>query len=161
MICRSDPPSSRAGKGARGYTFLELALALAIIAVVFFAVIPVISGNRSEQQLRGAMEELTLAVRRACLEAEKSGRPIQLRLHPQGFVREKEAGQSIGKLAGNSRLFVRFPQGNWEPANDQVLNIFSIGVVVPIGLRIEQGSRWIEADLDFLTGNVHDERYSF
>lgn len=149
-----------ARRPARGYTFLELALALGIVVVVFIAVVPVIASGHVERRLRQGMDELAQAVRESRAEAEKTGAGRMLVVEKNGL--SERSGDKVHekvRTPGNAGLSVRFAQGDWE--QEREWRIFSCGLVEPVSLRLQEGRAWIEADFDFLTGSVADERYSF
>jgi type II secretory pathway pseudopilin PulG len=158
MICRrSNLPAA-----SQGYTFLEIALALGIIAVVFAAVLPMVSAGYQERRLTDGMESLGQCVRDARREAESTGREQTLVVEPGGLAL-REGSELVPKvrIPRGAVLSVRRPQGKWAAADSQEWRIFSCGLVAPASLRLQQGTAWIEADFDFLTGSVAAERYSF
>lgn len=148
-------------RSCRAYTFLELALALAIVAVVFFSVVPLILASQRERHLRQTMDALAALVRDSRYAAEKLGQPGHLTFGPKGISSSQEGeGLAPVSLAG-CQLLLRYPGGKWEKADGRDWNIYSTGLVEPLSVRLEQETAWIETDFDFLTGNVADERYSF
>lgn len=144
------------------YTFLEVALALAIIAVVFAAVVPVFSAGFKERKLRDALSDIGQLVREVRLQAEQTGVDQLLVFQPASVAR-REGKSLVSKVSvpEGSKLFIRYPQGEWTRGGSQEWPIFAAGLVPPLSLRLQDGSDWIEADFDFLTGNVAEERYSF
>lgn len=158
MICRRNNRRS----GRRAYTFLEVALALGIIAVVFAAVVPVVAAGSTERRLRDGMESLAQFVRDSRMEAEKTGRERILIVQPGGLaVRMGEKILPGVAAPRGAALSFRYPQGEWDKADGQEWRVFSSGVVAPASLRMKVGKDWIETDFDFLTGGVAAERYSF
>lgn len=158
MICHANNRLT----GSPAYTFLEVALALGIIAVMFVAVVPVIGAGRTERRLREGMEAIGQLVRDRRLEAEKTGKEQILLLQPGGLsVRDGEEIRRGVDTPQGTTLLVRYPRGEWAKAHDQEWRIFSCGAVAPASLRLQDGKQWIEADFDFLTGGVAEERYSF
>ncbi|MEI6337378.1 MAG: hypothetical protein WCQ57_02195 [Verrucomicrobiota bacterium] len=158
MICRRNNRRS----GIRAFTFLEVALALGIIAVVFAAVVPVIASGNTERRLRGGMEAIGQFVRESRREAEITGQERMLIVRPGGLaVREGEEILPGVPAPPGAEFSVRFAEGEWARADHQEWRIFSCGVVAPASLRLQDGKDWIEADFDFLTGGVAGERYSF
>jgi len=158
MICRRNNRRT----GNRAYTFLEVALALGIIAVVFAAVVPVMAAGNTERRLRDGMEAIGQFVRDSRRESEKTGKERMLIVRPGGLaVREGEKISPGVTTPQGAALSVRYPQGEWAKADGQEWRIFSCGVVAPVSLRLQDGKDWIETDFDFLTGSVAAERYSF
>lgn len=146
------------GRKPGGYTFFELALAMAIIVVVFIATAPLIASSLQERRLRAAMESCEQLIRDARLQAEESGREMIVDVRPNGLA--FQGGDDKTGIKG--MLFsIRFGSDPWEKAQDQVWPIFSCGLVAPASLRIQEGEAWLEADFDCLTGGIAEERYSF
>lgn len=158
MTCRS----SNFSHGQRAYTFLEVALALGIIVVVFVTIVPVISAGARERRLQDTMTAMGEVVRDRRMEAEKIGQEQMLIVRPKGLaLREKDQLVLKATVPPGVRLSVRYPQGKWTPAEGQEWRIFSCGLVAPASLRLQEGTAWIETDFDFLTGAPSAERYSF
>lgn len=158
MIC----PRSNFFLGEQAYTFLEVALALAIIVVVFITVVPAISAGAREHRLQDTMTALSDVVRDSRMNAEKNGREQMLIVRPGGLaLREKDQFVLKTEIPPGVKLSVRYPQGKWAAADCQEWRIFSCGLVVPASLRLQEGTAWIETDFDFLTGGAAAERYSF
>lgn len=158
MICRSSNFSRR----QRAYTFLEVALALAIIVVVFISVVPVISAGARERRLQDTMTALSDVIRDSRMEAEKDGQEHVLIVRPGGLARLKNDQLVLkASVPTGVQLSVRYPQEKWDAAADQKWRIFSCGLVAPASLRLQEGTAWIETDFDFLTGGISAERYSF
>lgn len=158
MTCRN----TRRPALSEGYTFLELAIALGLIAIVFVAVFPTVSASHQERRLRGAMEAIGQEVRERRREAEMTGMEQSLVVTTNGLAaREKSALRTVTTIPEGVALALKYPGGEWEAAKEQTWRIFSMGVVQPLSLRLQQGDSWIEADYDFLTGGMAAERYSF
>lgn len=147
---------------SEGYTFFEIALAIGIIAIVFVATIPVVSASYQERKLRNAMDAISNYIQEARFDTEKLGKEQTIIIRTNGLaMREGDDLVSKAILPGDMKLFVRYPQGDWEEARDQIWRIFSSGLVAPLSLRLKSESAWLESDFDFLTGSVSEERYSF
>ena len=144
-----------------GYTFLELALAMAIVAVIFFSVVPLILASQQERHLRQGMEAIAQLVRDSRYAAEKTGQPANLTFRANGLVPSRGGASASRVEISDAQLMVRYPGGKWEKAGGQEWNLYASGLVEPLSVRLEQGGAWVESDFDFLTGSVADERYSF
>lgn len=144
-----------------GYTFLELALALAIVAVIFFSVVPLILSSQQERHLRQGMDAIAQLVRDSRYAAEKTGQPANLTFRATGLTPSRGNASISPVEISEGRLLVRYPGGTWEKAGGQEWTFYASGLVEPLSVRIEQGGAWVESDFDFLTGSVADERYSF
>lgn len=150
----------RAGTRPGGYTFLELALVLGVVVIVFISVVPVLAANQTERRLRQAMDDLAQAVRERRADAERTGADQPLWVTKTGlFERRGGTTRELARPPARAELFVRFPAGDWR--QDQEWRVPSGGFVEPASLRIREGRAWIEADFDFLTGSIAEERYSF
>lgn len=145
----------------RGYTFLELALVLAIIAIVFFSVVPVIFVHQRERQLKTAMDSIAQLARDCRFTTEDKGVEAVLAFQTNGVMPLSKGTSLTPAEIGNCSLLVKYPGGQWERANGQDWRFFSGGMVEPVSVRLENGDAWVESDFDFLTGSVADERYSF
>lgn len=145
--------------GQGGFTFLEIALVLAIIVVVFVAATPLVSATLQERRLRQSMEDVEQFIRAKRLTAERDRRSIDL------ILQKSTLGVSADdQIKVKGQLSVRFPQRSTEsakPAGEQRWQIFSSGIVAPATVRVQEGTAWIEGDIDPLTGGVAEERYSF
>jgi len=152
----------RKARARAAYTFLEVAISLGLIAIVFAAAFPAVSATFEEKRLRGAMDAIGEQVRAWRHDVEVSGREKTLALTRRGLAAgtDKDAALAVEIPAGVA-LELKFPQGEWEGAKGQPWRIFSLGLVQPLSLRLRQGSSWIETDFDVLTGGVAAERYSF
>lgn len=148
----------------RGFTFFELALALGLIAIVFVGIAPVISASIQERRLRAGMDEIADLVLDVRGEAELGGTNLTLFFEKGGIARwDVESGEPKVAVVPpeDTELKVRFPGGKWSAPDGQRWRFFPAGMVTPISLRLEDGDVWIEADFDFLTGRVGEERFSF
>ncbi len=153
---------SRAG-GARGFTLLELMLVIALIAIVFVGMTPLITASMREKTLRadaGRIEEMVRAQRS---DARGDGRRRTLEVRSKGFVdRAGETGENLvlGLPAG-SVFYMRYPGAQWEKPAGQIWEFSPMGMVTPFSVRLENGKAWMEVDFDMLTGRVTEERYEF
>jgi prepilin-type N-terminal cleavage/methylation domain-containing protein len=144
-----------------GYTFLELTLALAIVAVIFLAAAPLVLSGRREKKLTAEMDAIAQMVREGRLAAEKTGLEETFDLQTNGIASTRKSPSTGPVEIEKGKLFVRYPGGKWEKASGQDWKFYSSGLVEPLSLRLEEDGAWIESDFDFLTGSVSDQRYSF
>lgn len=144
-----------------GYTFLEIALALGIVVVVFLAMVPLVGASLQERELREtvqAVSEFALETRSA---AARENRRIAIRMEPDGLSEGdvESAGRSVS-FPANVDVSVPGPRRKWLPLDGQMWYFSPIGTVTPITIRFAIDDRWIELDFDFLTGRVAEERYA-
>lgn len=146
-----------------GFTLLEIMLVLGLIAILFIGLAPVVSASLRERKLRGAMAELSDAVRLQRLLSQENGFRINVEIRPDGLAVPQPDGNSrmLFTVPGGANLSVRYPGGKWVEADGQPWEFSPAGLVTPLSVRLDEGDDWIEADFDLLTGRVADERYAF
>ncbi|GAT34254.1 prepilin-type N-terminal cleavage/methylation domain-containing protein [Terrimicrobium sacchariphilum] len=143
----------------RAFTLIEVIVALAIIAIIFIALIPLAAPSLSERKLRHAMDDIVAFVRSNRLAAEAAGRDVLIQCHSDGLMVNQKS--LAGRLdVPGVRMSIRFPGGKMERARGQVWRILPCGVVSPATVRVEDGDYWLEVDVDPLTGDIMEERYS-
>ncbi len=154
--------TTKGRRQAGGYTFLEIAIALTVVAVLLAAVIPLAAPSREERRLRETMGRIEGLVRTGRLEAEKSGRALALRCEPEGIVLMSGKESLEQARTEGTELYVKlWGEADWRKARGQEWKILSVGVVIPAGVRLVVRGSWLENDFDPLTGDAINERYSF
>ncbi len=156
MTC---PRTRRAPRPRGAFTLIEVIIALAIVALIFVALVPLAAPSLSERKLRHAMDDLVAFVRSNRLAAESAGRDIVMQCQPAGLIVNQKTLAGRAEVS-DLRLLVRFPGGKMQRADGQAWRILPCGVVLPATLRLEDGEKWMEADIDPLTGDITEERYS-
>ncbi len=156
MTC---PRTRRAARCRRAFTLIEVIIALAIVALIFIAIVPLAAPSLSERKMRRAMDDVVAFVRSNRLAAESAGRDIVMQCQPDGFVVNQKTFAGRAEVA-DLRLSIRFPGGKMQRADGQAWRILPCGVVLPATIRLEDGEKWLEADIDPLTGDITEERYS-
>lgn len=150
------------GRGRlHGFTFLELMLVLALIAIIFVSSAPLVSSSLRERRLRADAEKISTMVRSLRAKAQGDGRRRVLEVRPQGFFENGDPPKEVAALPGDAIFTLRYPGAKWEKPDDQSWEFSPIGMVTPLSVRLESGSAWIELDFDMLTGRVAEERYAF
>ncbi len=143
-----------------GYTFLEIALALGIVVVVFLAMVPLVGASLQERELREtvqAVSEFALETRSA---AARENRRIAIRMEPDGLIEgDIESTDRSISFPPKVEVTVPGPRRKWVPLDGQLWYFSPIGTVTPITIRFAIEDRWIELDFDFLTGRIAEERY--
>ncbi len=153
-----------AGHGFRtphGFTFLELMLVLALIAIIFVSAVPLVSASLGERRLRADAEKISAMVRSQRARAQDDGRRHVLTIRSAGFFEKGNPPKEIAGLPRDAIFTLRYPGGKWEKPKDQAWEFSPIGMVTPLSVRLESGKAWIELDFDMLTGRVAEERYAF
>jgi len=153
--------SAKKRRRPRGFTFIELMLVLALIAIIFVASAPLVTASMRERQLRASADKIAEMVRDQRAEAQKNGRRRLIEVRSSGFYEKGEDGKQVAGLPGAALFRVRFPGKEWEKPENQIMEFSPIGMVTPLSVRLENGTAWIEVDFDMLTGRVAEERYAF
>lgn len=144
-----------------GYTFLEIALALGIVVVVFLAMVPVVQSSLQERELRQTVQDVSNFVLETRSAAARENRRIAVRMESSGLM-EADVTTPDREVVfpKNMQISVPGPQRKWVPLDGQMWYFSPIGTVTPITMKFAIGDRWIELDFDFLTGRVAEERYA-
>ena len=155
--------SGRSDRGLwseRAFTFLEIMLVLALIAIIFVGSAPLLSASSRERRLRDAAQEIERLVRSERLKAmEKSERRV-LEIRPAGFFeRALRPAELLAMPAVGVSL--RAPGEKFAKPGGQEWEFSPLGLVTPYTVRLEDGPAWLEVDFDLLTGRRADERYAF
>lgn len=148
MFTPSDPTGSKATtttsatgspmRRAAAFTLLEMIVVLAIAALVIGIGAGAVARMSEENEIRHVTSEAEGRLLQAAAQALSTTLPQSVRL---------------GELAGGLKLTVR-PAGTDEflPVEDRRLLLRPGGLCEPLTLRWQQGSAWISATLDPLTG---------
>ncbi len=158
------PENRAAGKKLRtpaGFTFIELMLVLALIAIIFVAAAPLVSASLRERRLRADAEKIAVMVRTQRAQAQSDGRRHVLTIRSAGFFEKGDPPKEVAALPGDAIFAVRYPGAKWEKPQDQDWEFSPIGMVTPLSVKLESGNAWIEMDFDMLTVRVAEERYAF
>jgi len=155
-----------------GYTLIEIAIVLAIIAVITAASLPFFSAEFTEQRLRRpatALQEFAVKARAAAME---SGRPTTIRFNEDGFAlftqweeedpdaHEAETPMETVPLERGLRLEWRRTEADaWLPVSGKEWIFYPSGICSPMGIRIAQGRASLELDFDILTSRVASEQF--
>lgn len=144
-----------------GYTFLEIALAIGIVVVVFLAMVPVVQSSLQERELRQTVQDVSDFVLETRSAAARENRRITVRMESSGLM-EADVTTPAREVVfpKNMQISVPGPQRKWVPLDGQMWYFSPIGTVTPITMKFAIGDRWIELDFDFLTGRVAEERYA-
>lgn len=154
----------RSGRGARGYTLLEIALVVTIIVLLVGAVVPLSSGFIREQRLRDAVRELLVLAKTARTEAMTTGRASEVVFGKRGFSLrrpgEEEPSESVKLARGMSYQLFPFSADKPMRPDGQRWIFQPTGLCEPLSVRIMENEAWIEVRFDPLTAGIEDESYS-
>jgi prepilin-type N-terminal cleavage/methylation domain-containing protein len=148
-------------RGPHGFTFIELMLVLALIAIIFVSSAPLVSSSLRERRLRNSADQIATMVRTERSKAQNEGHREVLYVRGKGFFKKGDPPKQVAGFPNDAIVSVRYPGGSWEKPNDQALEFSPMGMVTPLSVRLETGPAWIEIDFDLLTGRVAEERYAF
>jgi prepilin-type N-terminal cleavage/methylation domain-containing protein len=146
----------------RAFTLLELMLVIALIAIIFVAMTPLLSASMRERKLRNASENVAELVRQFRSDAQGDGRRRVLEVRSKGLLNlSSKTPDLVFAPPRDSEFYVQLPGGKWEKPSGQQWEFSPAGMVTPFSVRMEEDGAWIELDFDLLTGRVREERYAF
>jgi prepilin-type N-terminal cleavage/methylation domain-containing protein len=147
----------------RGYTLLEIALVVAIIALIIGAAVPLTSGFTREQQLRDVVRDLLVFAKTARAEAMTTGRAAEVIFAKEGFALRRageEEPSEVRRLPRGMRYVIQ-PFGMEKAVRpDGQRWIFQpTGLCEPVTVRVEADEAWMQVTFDALTAGLADESY--
>lgn len=148
--------SSRSNR--RGYTLIEILLAVGLCAILAVVAVPTMAGWWSEHRLRMQADQLIKLVQTAKLQAEKTARPQVVILLAAGEGQPAEAPDNVHFLSeepGTVWSLRRFGQSGQDPS-PSVIQIDRSGWITPISFRVAMGGKYMEYRFDFLTGHAQE-----
>jgi general secretion pathway protein H len=132
-----------------GFTLVEMLVVLAILALVFAIMPPLLAGTRSRAELDAATHELAAALRETRSLAIREG-------HSESFVvaarRFRAAGGPMRPLAPELSLALATAHG--EPVPAGAIRFFADGSSSGGRLIVQSGERRSYVTVDWLTGRV-------
>jgi len=144
-----------------GYTFLEIALALGIVVVVFLAMVPLVGSSLQERKLREAVQAVSEFVLETRTASARENRRIAVRMERDGLIDANSDSTDLRvAFPEGVQVTVPGPRRKWSELDGQMWYFSPIGTVTPITMRFAIEDQWIEVDFDFLTGRVSEERYA-
>lgn len=169
----------RAGREGRGFTLLELCLALLMVGVMIGVAVPFVSGAFREAPFQDAMTELETAARTARYRAMKEGRPYSISFSGHSFTlgpsgmplpdEEEEAGsgEAAGEVEvqkttlpdGMALLVQRWGQEKFFRAEEEVWLFYPRGLCEPIRIRLEMEGNYCEASFHPLSAEMEAIHY--
>jgi len=137
-------------------------LVIALVAIVFVAMTPLMTASMREKKLRASAEGIEELVRKQRSDAQDDGHRRVLEIRSKGFIdRTSKSNTQVLGAPGGTGFYVRYPGAKWEKPSGQRWEFSPLGMVTPLSVRLEDGDAWIEVDFDMLTGRVAEERYAF
>jgi prepilin-type N-terminal cleavage/methylation domain-containing protein len=136
----------------RGFTLLEIIIALVLVAILVSASVPFLFDSFAASAGERAMEAITLKARETRAEAMEKGEPRRLNITSTGLdgVPLPEGWTLEVQGLNDSRFH--------EPSRNQVWEFNPAGICEPLSIRLSQGDRQLTATFDALTGQpVPDE----
>jgi prepilin-type N-terminal cleavage/methylation domain-containing protein len=157
------PPKSARRVPRRGFTLLEIILAMAIALTLAAIAIPATGGWIEERHFRVEMENLASWVMEQKMEAETQGEGRVLWLAAADKSSENWDREEVllYRVGDGFRLLTQDRQGRWAPAGDIPLRIQAGGVVSPLLFRLEREERYVIFRFDPLTGHLDEQEFSF
>lgn len=148
---------------SRGFTLLEILLALFLCAIIALVSVPAMGGWWAEHKMRMKANELIELVRDAKAKAGKTGQSqVVVLLDPsQAMPEEPPANWHFLRKGPQSEWVVTHFGGKVDPRPSPEIRIDSHGYVEPVIFRITEENHYLEMQFDFLTGHVREVGYSF
>ena len=174
---------ARHGGIPRGFTLIEIVIALAIVMMILGMAALNMNALNTERKLRDVTATLRDFARRARAEALIQQRGFQIAFLPDGFavqgvVVPDEEQQALGRLIADEEFeprienfktyemleemqleVHRFGEDDWRPAAGQTWRFEHTGICEPISIRVKNEDGFIELQFNPLTAAVEDESY--
>ncbi|MBX7211115.1 MAG: prepilin-type N-terminal cleavage/methylation domain-containing protein [Verrucomicrobiaceae bacterium] len=112
------PPFRHSSFRPRGFTLVEVVIAMTIIIIIAAAAIPTFKGLQAEQQTREPVEALTRLAKEARLRAMKEKRPYQVVFRSTGFTASRYLSPYL-QLAGLTEFLDEVEQKAKEPPPEE------------------------------------------
>lgn len=139
---------------APGFTLVEMLVVLAIMALVFALVPPLLAGSQARAELAAATREIAAALRETRGLAIREGRS-------EAFIVDGAAGTFRPGAAARSRpvpaglrLSLLTAGGERSDSGTGAIRFFGDGSSTGGGVRVLQGERRSDVLVDWLTGRV-------
>lgn len=149
--------------GVHGYTLIEIALVLAIMALIVGAVIPMTSGFMREQRMRDVVLDLLVLAKTARTDAMTAGRATEIVFDRRAilFVRPGEDGaeEKLEIPRGMSYSLRPFTAERAIRPDGQRWIFQPSGLCEPVTVRVMEDEAWIEVRFDPLTAGLAEEEY--
>ena len=150
--------SSSRSRASSGFSLLEILLAIGLCAILAAVSVPTMVGWMAEHRLRMQADDLIKLVQSAKLRAEKTAQAQVVLLLAPGENPPAEAAPNIHFLqerAGTVWSLRRFGQGERDGA-PSFIEIDRSGWISPVSFRVAAGGKYMEYQIDFLTGHARE-----
>jgi len=140
----------------KGFSILEIILALAIASILAAVAIPAIGSWSTERRFRKEIEHLVDIVAEARQQAETTGeaRIVWLGSPPENL---RPVPEMIFTPLDGFEIQRMDRKGNWRTEKTSMLRIEAGGIVSPRPLRLVLGDKYFEFRFDPLTGHYIEE----
>jgi general secretion pathway protein H len=133
---------------ARGFTLIELIVALAILGMMLAMIVPFLVGRTPAGALPAATDEIRAALRSARSAAISEGRPIAFRADPAGgYWLDRQHYPLVAAASPRVGLRVAVAEG-------AAIAFFPSGGSSGGRIRIEAAGGWRDIDVDTVTGRA-------
>ena len=147
----------------KGYTILEVLLAIGLGVILTFVAMPSMAGWWSEHRMRRQASGLIEVVQHARLIAEKEGRCQRVIVDASESVRNSHAAKTgvhyFAPEDGYIWEFFRF-DGSRDDRTLPTIAIDARGRVEPVSFRLWKREQFVEYRFDFLTGHAREGVFS-
>lgn len=135
-------------------------LVIALIAIIFVGVAPMVGASGRERRLRDAAQGIEQMVRTERLAAIESGTRRVVEIRGTGFYERAAKPRELLPMP-DVKLALRAPGADFGKPGGQEWEFSPTGLVTPYTVRLQEGNAWMEIDIDLLTGRRAEERYAF
>jgi general secretion pathway protein H len=133
---------------ARGFTLIELAVALAILGMVLAMTVPFLTTRTPGGALPAAAQEIRAALRAARSAAIAEARPVAFRADPAGgYWLDRQHYPLVATAGPNAKLRLAVADG-------APIAFFPSGGSSGGRIRVEAAGGWRHIDVDAVTGRV-------
>jgi general secretion pathway protein H len=149
----ADRPRGRAPTRSRGFTLIELAAVIALIAAITLLFVSLLNAGLPGQQLRGAARELAAQMRYARTQAMTSGEPRDVTL--DAATREWRApGNRQGQLSPKIEVIAVGARDSGARPTVATYRFFPDGASTGGHVRLRRGDAEWRIDVEWLTGEI-------
>lgn len=151
----------------RGFTFVELMIALGVVILVMAFAMPNLNGILEYNRFSSVIDRLETFAITAHTEAFRRNRPYQIRFHqnsfeigpvPTGFS-DFSADRTYTFPEGMTLEIQPWPSTAWKACDEQVWLFYPTGMCQPFSVRITKDLNWMEASFHPLTAQTSDRKY--